>query len=88
MTINKLFAIFDLNFLQRCVVRCLAEDQHIKLYGKDFAEKTGLDKPLHSAVVARTLESLIEQKIIYKDKKEYKFYNPYFKEWIDRNFRF
>lgn len=83
------FMYFDLSPIQKTFVRSLAEDKHIKLYGKELSDKIGLDKPYHPNVVSKTLESLVDKKILIKEgRKNYVFYNPFFKDWILRNFRY
>jgi hypothetical protein len=83
------FIYFDLSPIQKTFVRCLAEDKHIKLYGKELSDKIGLDKPYHPNIVSKTLESLVDKNILIKEgRKNYVFYNPFYKDWILKNFRY
>lgn len=67
---------------QRDLIRELAFD-NTNPYTKDFMVSLNTTS---SSGITRALNSLEKKNFIYKYKKEYRFYNPFLKEWIKKNF--
>ncbi|MFG1487470.1 hypothetical protein ABMA77_15450 [Halobacteriovorax sp. RZ-1] len=68
---------------QRDLLRELATD-NTNPYAKDFMSRLNTTS---ASGVTRGLNSLENKSLIYRYGKEYRFYNPFFKEWIKKHFR-
>lgn len=74
----------DLTLIQKKILKILSTSKDIKVYGKDFAVMVG---PTANNTIVKTLQSLAKKKILYKDGKNFKFCNNFFKQWIRSNFK-
>ena len=77
-------AIFeDLTILQKRVLKLLASDKEAKVYSRAFSDKVG---PTAGNTVTKVLLALTNRRLIYKEGSNYRFLNPFFKEWIKKYF--
>lgn len=91
-TLNNIFekyqelymALFeDLTPLQKRVLKLLAHDEDSKIYSKSFGEKVGQTA---NNTVVKIIQALSSRRLIYKQDSNYKFLNPFLREWIKINF--
>jgi len=73
----------ELTAFQLKVLKSVAQHGGREIYSNDFFEKTGFT---NASSVRRGIEKLIKVKILFINKKEYKFANPFFRLWLLRNY--
>lgn len=74
----------DLTPVQKKILKALAFDEDAKIYSKEFSEKVG---PTATNTIPKTLTALVRRKLLYKDGKQMKFGNVFFREWIKSSFQ-
>ena len=75
--------ISDLTPNQIAVLRGLANTDTSQVFSSMFMEKARMASP---GSVRRAINSLLVARLIFKRKGEYKFFNPFFREWLKSNF--
>ncbi|MBT7710568.1 MAG: AAA family ATPase [Deltaproteobacteria bacterium] len=77
---QQIFRILT-NF-QLKVVKAVAKYGGVEIYSNNFFEKNGFT---NSSSVKRGVDKLIKSQVLFVNKKEYKFVNPFFKLWLLKN---
>jgi hypothetical protein len=76
-------AVADLTPNQLTVLRGLAaEAGAVRVYSSEFMDRVRISSP---GAMKRALNSLVASRLIYPHHAEYRFYNPFFREWIKAN---
>ncbi len=70
-----------LTAVQKSVLRGLAEPDHPKVFSGGFMETNGVK---NASSVSKALKRLIGDEILYEFGGEYRFENPFFREWMLR----
>jgi len=65
---------------QTAVLRALADNPHAKVFSIDFTSCVNMP----ASSVRRVLSRLMDDHQIYHHKGEYRFSNPFFREWVKR----
>ena len=76
-------AIADLTPNQLSVLRGLAEMASVRTFSSEFMDHIRISSP---GAIKRAINSLVAARLIYLYHGEYKFSNPFFKEWLGRGF--
>lgn len=66
---------------QMAVLRALADDGRAKVYGRDFLEKAAVR---NVGTVTRSLKRLTDDNLLFEYDGQWKFTNPFFREWLRR----
>ena len=72
-------AIADLTPNQLTVLRGLAQMDSVRVFTSTFMDYVRISS---SGALKRALNSLVASRIIYQQHTEYKFANPFFREWL------
>ena len=72
-------AIADLTPNQLTVLRGLAQMDSVRVFTSAFMDYVRISS---SGAIKRALNSLVASRIIYQHHTEYKFANPFFREWL------
>lgn len=75
-------AVADLTPNQLSVLRGLAEADSARVFSAEFMNRVQILSP---GAVKRALNSLVASRLIYPRHTGYRFYNPFFREWIKTN---
>ena len=75
-------AIADLTPNQLTVLRTLAQMGPVRVFTSEFMEHARISSP---GAVKRALNSLVASRLVYQNRTEYKFANPFFREWLKAN---
>lgn len=75
-------AIADLTPNQLTVLKGLAELGMVRVFTAEFMDHVRISS---SGAVKRALNSLVASRLIFQHRTEYKFSNPFFREWIKTN---
>lgn len=67
--------------IQAAVLRGMADRQHPKLFSGEFLSLNGIK---NVGSVTRALKRLVDDDLVYEYQGEWKFTNPFFREWILR----
>ena len=67
--------------LQVSVLRALAETSGLRTFSEEFMKRVGTNS---TGALRTALKRLVAKRILYVYGKEYRFVNPFFKEWIRR----
>jgi len=54
----------------------------VRAFSSEFMDRVHISSP---GAVKRALNSLVSSRLIYPHHTEYRFYNPFFREWIKTN---
>ncbi len=74
--------IHRLTPLQMRVLKAIAEKGGSEIYSVAFLSAASV---LNAASVKRAVERLEKEGLVFNNDKEYRFVNPFFREWIKRN---
>ena len=72
-------AIADLTPNQLTVLRTLAQMSPVRVFTSEFMDQVRISSP---GAVKRAVNSLIASRLVYQNRTEYKFSNPFFREWL------
>ena len=75
-------AIADLTPNQLTVLRRLAQRDSVHVFTSAFMDSVRISS---SGAIKRAVNSLVASRIIYQQHTEYKFANPFFREWLKAN---
>ena len=75
-------AIADLTPNQLTVLRTLAQMSPVRVFTSEFMDHVRISSP---GAVKRALNSLVASRLVYQNRTEYKFSNPFFREWLKVN---
>ena len=75
-------AIADLTPNQLTVLRTLAQMSPVRVFTSEFMDHARISSP---GAVKRALNSLVASRLVYQNRTEYKFSNPFFREWLKVN---
>ena len=75
-------AVADLTPNQLTVLRGLAEMESVRVFTSDFMDKVCISSP---GTVKRALNSLVASRLVFQNRTEYRFCNPFFREWLKTN---
>ena len=76
-------SIADLTPNQLSVLKGLAEMSPVRTFSSEFMDHVRISSP---GAVKRAINSLVAARLIYLHHAEYKFSNPFFREWLRRDF--
>lgn len=76
-------AVSDLTQNQLAVLKGLAKIGASRVFSAEFMEGVRMSS---SGSVRRALNSLVSTRLVFSRNGEYKFYNPFFREWLKTNF--
>ena len=76
-------SIADLTPNQLSVLKGLAEMSPVRTFSSEFMDHVRISSP---GAVKRAINSLVAARLIYLRHAEYKFSNPFFREWLRRDF--
>lgn len=76
--------VSDLTPNQFTVLRGLAENEDSRVFTSEFMNRVRMTSP---GSVKRVLNKLVAMRVIYLYRSQYKFANPFFREWIKRELR-
>ncbi len=74
-------ALGRLTSVQKTVLRGLADPDHAKVFSGEFMETNGIK---NASSVSKALKRLVADEILYEYCGEYRFENPFFREWMRR----
>ena len=72
-------AIRSLTAKQTSLLRALAETRQAKLFSNEFMERV---RTTSTGIIRASLKRLVDKRLIYEYGGEYRFTNPFFREWI------
>lgn len=75
--------ISDLTPNQLAVLRGLANTDTSQVFSSVFMEQVRVASP---GSMRRAINSLLAARLIFRQKGEFKFFNPFFREWLKSNF--
>ena len=75
-------AIADLTPNQLTVLKGLAELGPVRVFTSEFMDHVRISS---SGAVKRALNSLVASRLVFQHHTEYKFSNPFFREWLKTN---
>ena len=76
--------VADLTPNQFTVLRGLAENEDSRVFTAEFMNRVRMTSP---GSVKRVLNKLVALRVIYLYRSQYKFANPFFREWLRRELR-
>ena len=75
-------AVADLTPNQLTILKGLAEMVPVRVFSAEFMDHVRISS---SGAVKRALNSLVASRLIFQNRAEYRFSNPFFREWLKTN---
>ena len=71
--------ISRLTAVQLSVLKGIAETEHARVFSGEFMSAYGIK---NVGSVTKAIRRLVEDELIFEYKGEYRFENPFFKDWL------